>query len=477
VKVLLVNPPRFNGTPVIREERCEITERYSVLEPYSLLQLAAILRGNGHEVSLLDANGFDLGFDEIVERVKAFGPDILVFRFTPTTFDQDIKICGMGKAAHQGMKTLGLCWTLVTVVEEVMREATDLDYFIIGDYEAVVPALVESLGRGEEPGAGVAWRDASGVKVNPTSREMIPDLSKLPIPAYDLLPSLDPYFINTPTGDAFTIMYTSRGCPYRCIYCTVAGTVWKPKSAESVLAELRFLKKTYGVKLVSFFDETFTIDKQRVMDICKAMVDEKLGIKWYCNTRANLLDDELLGAMRAAGCRGMSIGVESGSQKILDTASKRISIEEAKDVIKMAKRNGIKVLCSFIFGLPGENWQTVGETIRFVRDTLPTGVQFNVAVPYPGTMLHEWAREKGFLKDVDWRHLYQHESVVGTEEMTPTELDRARVMAYRSVYTNPFWILENVRHVARNPEDFQLAARYAIKVINNLVFHGMRNAH
>ena len=477
MRILLVNPPRFEGVPVIREERCEITERYSVLEPYSLLQLAAILRGNGHEVSLLDANGFDLGFDEILERVKTFRPDILVFRFTPTTFDQDIKICGMGKAAHPGLKTVGMCWTLVPVVEEVMNEATDLDYFIVGDYEAVVPALVGSIGRGEAPGAGVAWRDALGVKANPTSREMIPDLSKLPIPAYDLLPSLEPYFINTPTGDAFTIMYTSRGCPYRCIYCTVAGTVWKPRSAESVLAELRFLSKTCGVKLVSFFDETFTIDKQRVMDICKAIVDEKLDIKWYCNTRANLLDDELLGAMRAAGCRGMSVGVESGSQKILDTAAKRVSVEEAKDVIRMAKRRGIKVLCSFILGLPGENWQTVHETIRFVRDTLPTGVQFNVAVPYPGTKLHEWAMEKGLLKDGDWRHLYQHSSVAGTEEMTPAELDRARAMAYRSVYTNPAWILENVRHVFRNPEDFQLAARYAIKVINNLVFHGMRDAH
>jgi radical SAM superfamily enzyme YgiQ (UPF0313 family) len=477
LKVLLVNPPRFAGTPVIREERCEITERYSVLEPYSLLQLAAILREAGHGVALIDANGFNLDFTDVESKIKSVGPDALVFRFTPTTFDHDMKVCALAKCANPKIKTIGLCWTLIKVAEDVMREAVSLDYFVVGEYEAVVPAVVDAVSNGGPAPAGVAWREGATIKVNPAARDMIPDLSKLPLPAYDLLPSLEPYFINTPTKDAFTIMYTSRGCPYRCIYCTVAGTVWKPRSAESVMAELRHLKKTYDVKLVSFFDETFTIDKQRVLDICRAMVDEKQNIRWYCNTRANLLDAELLKAMRAAGCRGMSIGVESGSQMILDAASKRISVEEAKEVIRLAKKHRIKVLCSFIFGLPGENWKTVEETIAFVRETLPTGVQFNVAVPYPGTKLHDWAKEKGLLKDGDWRHLYQHQSVVGTEEMTPAELDEARRRAYKSVYANPRWVLANVRHVLANPEDFTLAARYSIKVINNMAFHGMRDAH
>ncbi|MFH0815929.1 MAG: radical SAM protein [Methanobacteriota archaeon] len=475
MRILLANPPRYNGLPVIREERCEITERYSVLPPYSLLQLAAILRKDGHEVSLIDANGFDLKLDEVERRLMDFKPDALVFRFTPTTFDGDMAVARLAKKA--GAKTVGLCWTMSRIPEEVMGAVPELDHLVLGDYEAVVPSLVKEMGNGEIKTGGVAWRSGAAVRVNDVARELIPDLSGLPIPAYDLLPSLEPYFINTPTSDAFTIMYTSRGCPYRCIYCTVAGTPWKPRTAESVMEELRYLKKNYGVKLVSFFDETFTIDRERVMAICKAMIAEKMQIKWYCNTRANLVDEELLKTMREAGCRGMSLGVESGSQKILDTASKRISVEEAKEAIKMAKRQGIKVLCSFIFGLPGENWRTVEETIAFVRETLPTGVQFNVAVPYPGTKLHDWAVSKGLLKETDWRKLYQHASVVGTEEMTPAELDKARIMAYRSVYTNPAWVLENVRHVLRNPEDFELAARYSIKIINNMAFHGMQDAH
>jgi anaerobic magnesium-protoporphyrin IX monomethyl ester cyclase len=477
MRILLVNPPRFDGLPVIREERCEITERYSVLEPYSLLQLAAVLRLEKHEVGLIDANGFDMTFEQVKKRMAEFKPDIIIFRFTPTTFDHDMKTCSIAKELNNNCSTIGLCWTLSHVPDDVMKSIPELDYFVIGDYEAVVPALVKELPGSKITTGGVVWRDESDITINKTARNLIPDLSKLPMPAYDLLESLDSYFINTPAGEVFTIMYTSRGCPYKCIYCTVADTPWKPRSAESVVAELKYLKATYGITLVSFFDETFTIDRQRVLDICSAIVSEKLDIKWYCNTRANLLDEELIKAMRAAGCRGMSIGVESGSQKILDMASKRITLDEARNVIKIAKRHGIKVLCSFIFGLPGETWDTVNETIQFVKDTLPTGVQFNVAVPYPGTGLHAWAISKGLLKETDWRHLYQHESIVGTEDMTPHDLDMARKKAYRALYTYLPWYLANIAHVIKNPRDFRLAANYSIKIINNFVLHRMEHSH
>ncbi len=476
MKIMLVNPPRFDGLPVIREERCEITERYSVLEPYSLLQLAAVLRQNGHEVSLLDANGFDLSYSDVQDKMKAIKPDALIFRFTPTTFDHDTGICAMARKINPAMKTIGLCWTLSKVPKEVMDSVPELDCYVIGDYETVVPSILDPSKDISVLG-GVAYRLGNEVKVNSPTRDTIAHLDELPMPAYDLLESLDPYFINTPTGEPFTIMYTSRGCPYRCIYCTVAGTPWKPRSAKSVIEELIFLKKRYNITLVSFFDETFTIDKQRVLDICKAIVDEKLDITWYCNTRANLLDEELIIAMRKAGCKGMSIGVESGSQKILDMASKRITVDEARTAIRLAKRNGIKVLCSFIFGLPGENWNTVHETIEFIKDTLPTGVQFNVAVPYPGTQLHKWALEKGLMKETDWRQLYQHESVVGTEEMSPEDLNRARYMAYKALYTYPVWYMENIKHVLRNPDDFNMAVKYSIKIINNFVLHRMEHSH
>ncbi|MCU0861879.1 MAG: B12-binding domain-containing radical SAM protein, partial [Methanomassiliicoccales archaeon] len=338
MKVLLVNPPRFEGIPVIREERCEITERYSILEPYSLLQMGALLREEGHEVSLLDLNGFDLGWEALEERLGAFSPEAVLFRFTPTTFDHDVRTASLAKAKAPGASTAGICWTLRTMPEQVMSQAPDMDFYIRQEYEVVAPSLVRALASGKDLAGvdGVAWRQGKQVMVN-TDAMPLKDYDSLPIPAFDLLPSLEPYFVTAPAGRPYTIMYTSKGCPFKCTFCTVAGTKWRPKSAEKTVEELRYLKQRYGIKTVSFFDETFTLDKKRVLKLCDAMIEERMDIRWYCNTRIHLVDLDLLKRMRQAGCRGISYGVESGSQAILDQADKCISVDHARNAIAWAR--------------------------------------------------------------------------------------------------------------------------------------------
>ncbi len=482
MKVLLVNPPRFNGIPVIREERCEITERYSIVPPYSLLQVASLLRERGHEVSIIDANVLDLDYEELKRKMSGReGQDYaaLIFRFTPTTFDHDMILTKVSKELCPAAKTIGICWTMRTLPEEVLENAPSLDIYIMHEYEVVVPDLIDSLSKNRDISAvkGVAYRDNCKIIKNQDAKP-IEDYNTVPLPAYDLLPSLENYYINTRHGAPFTIMYTSKGCPFNCIYCTVAGTKWKARNAKSVLDEIRYLKKEHNIKTISFFDETFTLDRQRVVDICNILINEGIDITWYCNTRVHLVDEELLELMHKAGCKGMSYGVESGSQKVLDNASKHITVEQAERSIQMAKDIGIKTYCSFMFGLPGENWETVKETIDFIKKTLPTGAQFNVTVPYPGTKLYEMAIEKGWTsKDLDWKQLYQHESRMGNDEMTPEELDKARLMAYRSLYLNPRWVLQNMRWVIRYPEDLSMAVRYYIKALDNLLIKKMRHAH
>ncbi len=477
MKVLLVNPPRFEGLSVIREERCEITERYSVLEPYSLLQLGAMLRKNGHEVKLIDLNGFDQRYEELGRSVSAFKPEAMVFRFTPTTLDHDMRAATEAKAIDPSVRTVAVCWTLRTMPLQVMSSASSLDVYARTDYEVVVPEVIEAMAGGRDLGSvkGIAYRDGAEIKL---TEKAIPlkDYESIPMPAYDLLPNLDPYFITAPAGKPFTIMYTSKGCPFNCSFCTVAGTPWRPRSAESVLDELRFLKKTYGIKTVSFFDETFTLDKKRVQAITNAMIEEDFGVRWYCNTRVHLVDRELLQRMHQAGCRGISYGVESGSQTILDRADKCLKVDQARMAIRWAKEARIKTLCSFIIGLPGETWETVNETIAFVNETIPTSAQFNVAVPYPGTKLYETIYgDKERVLDV--RRLFQDEAVVGTDAMSPEELNKARMLAYRSLYSNPRWWLSNLKHVLTNPEDLDLATRYALKIANNYLVHHMEDAH
>ena len=479
MRILLVNPPRFHGIPVIREERCEITERDSVIPPYSLLQIASILRAKDHEVQLIDANALDLNLKEINERFKSTKYDMLIFRFTPTTFDWDTKIASISKKNHPNTLTAGICWTLQTVPNSVLESSVDLDVYIMHEYEVVISSLTSAIAGGNDLStvSGIAYRSGNEIKVNNAAGSLV-DWDSLPLPAYDLLPSLKNYFVNTPHGSPFTIMYASKGCPYSCIYCTERNTKVKKRSAESILNELRYLKVNFNIKSVSFFDETFTIDRERVINIAEGIRAEDLKIVWYCNTRVNLVDKGLLKIMYDGGCRGISFGVESGSQEILDNAEKGITVEQAADAIKCAKKTGMKVNCSFIFGLPGENWSTVNKTIKFVKRTLPTIAQFNVAVPYPGTKLYRIAIDKGWIKEgVNWRNMYQHEAIMRTDELSYVDLNKARKMAYYSLYLNPRWWLQNIWHIMRHLDDFPLASRYAVKITKNFVIHKMAHSH
>jgi anaerobic magnesium-protoporphyrin IX monomethyl ester cyclase len=479
LKILLINPPRYFGIPVIREERCEITERYSVLPPYSLLQLASMLRADDHEVRLIDANGSNLSWEELNAQIRDLEYDVLIFRFTPTTFNWDLQTASFSKKKDRKAVTVGICWTLHSIARDVLQSCADLDIYVMHEYESVVPLLVSALSNGDDLDhvQGIAYRAHDVVRVNSPASSLV-DWDSLPIPAYDLLPSLKTYFINTPHGSPFTIIYASKGCPYSCIFCTERKTPLKKRSAQSILNEMRYLKKNFDIKTVSFFDETFTIDARRVTALAEGIAKEKLGIRWYCNTRVNLVSKNLLKIMYDGGCRGISFGVESGSQRILNLAEKGIKIEQAEQAIEWARETGIKVYCSFILGLPGENWDTLEETIKFVERTLPTGAQFNVAVPYPGTELHEIALNKGWIKeDVDWRGMFQHEAVMRTDELSYEDLDEARIMAYHALYFNPRWWSQNVLYAIRHPEDLPLATRYALKIVQNYVLHGMIHAH
>jgi len=481
MNILLINPPRNDGIPVIREDRCEITDRTSVIPPYSLMQLASILKKNRHEVTLIDANGENLTYPRIKEHLARCAPyDIVVFRFTPTTFDNDMRIASLAKATNHRALTVGLCWTLQSFAEEILKSCDSLDVYALGESELVVPDLIETFEQkgfeGLREVRGIAYKIGDVVVQTERSKNDI-DYNLLPIPAFDLVNLRN--YRNKATGfGRFMILNTSKGCPFGCIYCTVRRTKWKAKSADRVLSEIRTLVRDYYVNVISFFDESFTLDKQRAADICQRLINERLNVVWYCNTRVDCVDPDLLKLMRKAGCRGISYGVESGSQKILENSKKGQNIEQARKAILWTKAAGIKTYASFIVGLPGETWNTVKATLQFVKNTRPNGAQFNVAVPYPKTELYEIAKTNGWItENLDWKAFYQHNSVMRTAQLSPSELDQARKLLYRSLYFNPAWVWENLKFIIRNPEDISVAIRYYYDSLKNYLIYDMHHGH
>jgi len=230
----------------------------------------------------------------------------------------------------------------------------------------VAPKLVQVLSKsGGEikklPVDGITYRSGSRIIKNKDAKP-IEDYDSLPMPAFDLLPSFDPYYISVKHGQPFAMIYASKGCPYSCMYCNVSGTKLKIKSVNRLMEEIDYLKKNYNIKTISFFDETFTLDHKRVYELCKRI--KKYNIKWYANSRTNLVTLPLLKAMRRAGCKAISFGIESGSQKILDNVSKRTTVQKHKNALRWSAKAGIKVHCSFILGLPGETKETINPIVN-----------------------------------------------------------------------------------------------------------------
>jgi radical SAM superfamily enzyme YgiQ (UPF0313 family) len=479
MEVVLVNPPRYKGIYVIREDRCEITERENLFPPYSLAQIAAVLREQGYGVTLIDANGLNLDLNDVRRLLDNISYDACIFRFTPTTLQDDLSVAGFVKNANKSAVTIGICWTLKSFAAEVLRETDSLDIYAIDEPLVTIPLALNALEHNE------GLKEAKGLAFNENDRIVLTDPFKdkfdfdaVPMPAYDLLPPLDTYFLRGVRSTPFTTIQTSKGCPFRCTYCPVSGTRWNPRSADTVLEEIRHVRSVYNVRTVMFFDETFTLDRGRAVDICQGMIDDDLDIAWYCNTRADRIDFELLKLMKRAGCQGLSLGVESGSQEILTNARKGTTIEQNEKAIAAAKAARIKTYCSFMFGLPGEDRSTAQETIDFVKRTLPNGAQFNVVVPYPGTPLFNMAVEKKWIgKDVDWARLYQHVSTMRTDELSTEELEHTRKKAYRALYFNPRWIITNVNWVLKEPKDLSIAVGYFMHSLKNYVLHGMEHAH
>lgn len=482
MKILLVNPPRYNNKiPVIREDRCEITDRYAVIPPYSLLSIAAILRNEDHEIELIDANGAAISYPDLQLQIANFLPDLLIFRFTPTTHSWDLKTAEIAKQISERIVTLGLCFTLHTLIHEVLQRSPSLDIYVPLNWETrvkqIVAAIQENRDLSEIPGIGI--RNGNNILVTTEDNSLeTTDFSSLPLPAYDLIKDFRYYRPNTPISGNYMIIYTSKGCPFSCVYCTVAKTPFKLKPAEFVIKELDTLYSIYNVRLVSFFDETFTLDRNRTIKICNTIKKSFPDLRWYCNTRVNLVDPELLAVMQASGCRGIAYGVESGDQTILDAVKKGIRVEDAKRAIQWTKDAGIKVYTSFILGLPGETHRTIEKTLLFIHETLPHGAQFNIAVPYPGTELYNMAvKERLISEQPDWRILYQHKVILKSDNLSEKEMDDARKNAYRTLYFNPRWIFQNVLWIIRHPEDLRLGISYYWKNLKNYCWYGMEHAH
>ena len=227
------------------------------------------------------------------------------------------------------------------------------------------------------------------------------DLDNVGLPDWDATGSKP--FVTLPTGKKAVVYSGSRGCPFDCSFCSnhlISKKRVRYRSIDLFVSDVKELIDKYDTRVFEFRDETFTIHKKRVIDLCEKL--KPLGIQFWCQTRVNLVDDEILGCMKQAGCIGLSFGIESGNSKVLEQINKCITLDEAEKGINLCKKHGLVTYCGFILGHPFDTVNSVDDTIRFADSLDPDYVGFSIMCPYPGSMAFDYVRKHGGLLTEDF---------------------------------------------------------------------------
>lgn len=350
---------------------------------------------------------------------------------------------------------------------QMMKDCPELDVIVRGEGEAIMKKLVDAYSD-EKPLTnvpGITFRD-NGSIVRNMDHPFIENLDELPFPAYDLInPPL--YFSY---GVRYSPMVSSRGCPFGCKFCAsskLVGKRWRARSPENVVKEMKHLEDKYNVKEIVFIDDLFTYDLNRVHEICNQICDTGISVGWNCTARASklLTNPEMLKWLKSAGCHTLCIGVESGSQRILDLMNKGIKLEQVVKSVKMAKDAGFVLVLTFMVGYPGETKQDIDRTIEFACKMDPEIAEFTICTPFPGTELYDQARENGWLKANSWREFSTGAPVMEFDAMTKNCIKRHLIKAYFKFYTRPSYIWRQVKN--RNIHLLKQIPQITFKLIKN----------
>lgn len=455
MKVMLIKAPYTDIYGKVKEMAPEMF-------PIGLGYIAVILRNAGHDVTLIDPDIGDMTYDSLRDEIIKESPNLVGISAMTSNIHSACKIATIVKKSVNAITVIGGNHTS-SVPEETMQNFDDFDFLVIGEGEYTILELCNTLERDKTPDLskikGICYkRDGKIIKTDP--RSFIEDMDSLPFPARDMV-DMDNY--RPPNymefGKKSATMITSRGCPNRCTFCSAhfsTGYRYRPHSPDYVISEIKHLINEYGIEFIIFWDDTFTIDRSRVIKICNLMLEEKLGIEWFCLARVNTVDEELLRLMKKAGCRVINFGVESGNQEILNNIKKGTTIPQIRKAIKMARKVGFKILSSFMFGLPGETHETIENTIRFAIELDPDMAFFFILTPLPGSEIYN--TYKGILFDVssnweDYKYVLTDGTIaLDSREFTKEELKNYLVEANRRFYGRPRYILRQILYIRSKKE-------------------------
>ena len=471
MKTLLISPPLRNmAYHQMRSRGC--------MPPLNLLYLAASLRARGHAVKIMDLYAKPRPEAEVVDLVGDYAPDAVGFASYTANINEVSVLAAAIKARFPSVMTLvgGIHASYLTAI--TLADPA-LDMVVIGEGEETLAELMDALAAGRDPGgvAGLAFKKDGKVVLTP-KRPQIPDINTIPWPAWDLVNFIEYYLASTRAvtdRPAFSVM-SMRGCAYNCSFCSHSFCYKEVKlrNPADFVDELQFLKENHGIEEFQFEDSTFTCLPDRVREICALIVARGLDITWNCNIRADNMTDDLFAAMSEAGCRRVLMGVEAGTQDILNSMRKGITLDQARRAVTWAKNHGIRVNAAFLIGTPGETLESAWAAYRFALELDTDYAMFSALVPSVGSDLFETAVSAGILKPdqvrgADYITVYSER----TPLVTMSGLSRAQLAELmerftRGFYLRPRYIIKRLAGLRSLNEAAGMLAGFILVLIHQL---------
>lgn len=438
-RVLLIYPP----SPVInREDRCQQPTKELLvippLPPTDLMYLAAIAEQCGYEAMIRDySQGGNFEVD-----LKEFQPDFLVANIATPTFQSDMMAIKLAKDINPSICTIVKGAPFLTYNTNTIYENPFIDYVIIGEAEFTLKEILEGVPNNEI--LGICYRE-NFQPIKNEKRPFIENLDELPFPARHLVDNS--IYRRPDNGKVQAVVKVARGCPFHCFFCLatpVSGAKVRKRSPENIVAELKECVEKYNIRNFLFWSDIFNLDREWTLELCKKIIESGLNITWSSNTRADTMDDEMAKMMYKSGCRLVSIGVESGSQKMLDKIGKKITLDNIRNTVKILKENKIKIYNYFVIGLPWETEETVEETIKFAIELDSNFISFYTATPLPGTKYFAYAMLNKLVEgNLDFRSAY-YEPVVRSESLSKERIFELHKQAVKRFYLRPKFIFKTL---------------------------------
>lgn len=433
VRVLLINPPfqRLKGIahiymPIGLGYLCSYISKYGRID-------ASIYNAEVPEISeklifhmkyqdmlrfhkkytdaLYDENNYI--WKEARKVISDFGPDFVCLTVMTAKYDSALNISKIAKSVNGNCKVV---WggPHPTIDPDGVLRNSCVDFAVRGEGEATLKELIDTVSENAnfssrlEQIDGLSYKSENGVKNNP-DRKFIEDLDALPLPAKDKMLYRERYLPSS-WGDIITL----RGCPFRCGYCG-AHNIWtrrvRHRKPKNVIEEMRSIISKYDNKEFYFWDDNFTLDRQKALKICGLIKSSGMRISWGCTTRVDLLDDEIIREMKSAGCNNISIGIESGSRNIVKKIHKDITMDMVTDAVRLLDKHDLKYEAFFMIGFPEETKEDLDATFDLMKRLTKGRICFSIFTPYPGTEQYDVAKNCGLLSEApDWSR-FSHQSV------------------------------------------------------------------